>query len=135
MRVFYPEVRTVFEMGGESSKYIRLDPAPAHLGITDYQTSGDCAAGTGSFIDQQASRLLYSVEDVGAAACGASCAARVAGRCSVFAKTDMIHAQQKGYSADQILRGLCEAVARNFKSSIVKGARWFRLWHLSAEWR
>ena len=91
------------------------------LGILDYQSSTECAAGTGSFIDQQASRLLYEIEDVGAAACGASCAARVAGRCSVFAKTDMIHAQQKGYSADQILRGLCEAVARNFKSSIVKG--------------
>ena len=92
-----------------------------HLGIVDYQTSGECAAGTGSFIDQQATRLLYSVEEVGPAACGASCAARIAGRCSVFAKTDMIHAQQKGYTTEQILRGLCDAVARNFKSSIVKG--------------
>ena len=123
MRVFHPEVRTLFEMGGESSKYLRLDPS-AHagrLGIADYQTSGECAAGTGSFIDQQASRLLYSVEEVGPVACRASCAARIAGRCSVFAKTDMIHAQQRGYSTDQILRGLCDAVARNFKSSIVKG--------------
>ncbi|MBZ5564536.1 MAG: acyl-CoA dehydratase activase [Acidobacteriia bacterium] len=60
-------------------------------------------------------------EDVGNAACNATCAARVAGRCSVFAKSDMIHAQQKGYTTDQILRGLCDAVARNFKSSIVKG--------------
>ena len=119
----YPQVRTVFEMGGETSKYIRLGATDGadHLGILDYQSSTECAAGTGSFIDQQASRLLYEVEDVGAAARGASCAARVAGRCSVFAKTDMIHAQQKGYTADQILRGLCEAVARNFKSSIVKG--------------
>ena len=123
MRVFYPEVRTVFEMGGENSKYLRLEPGARskYLGIVDYSTSGDCAAGTGSFIDQQASRLLYNVEDVGPAACGASCAARVAGRCSVFAKSDMIHAQQKGYSTDQILRGLCDAVARNFKSAIVKG--------------
>ena len=39
----------------------------------------------------------------------------------MFAKTDMIHAQQKGYTTEQILRGLCDAVARNFKSSIVKG--------------
>ena len=92
-----------------------------HLGIVDYQTSGECAAGTGSFIDQQATRLLYSIEQVGPAACGASCAARIAGRCSVFAKTDMIHAQQKGYSTEQILRGLCDAVARNYKSSLVKG--------------
>ena len=119
----YPQVRTVFEMGGETSKYIRFKATGGadHLEIMDYQCSTECAAGTGSFIDQQASRLLYEVEDVGAAACGASCAARVAGRCSVFAKTDMIHAQQKGYTTDQILRGLCEAVARNFKSGIVKG--------------
>jgi predicted CoA-substrate-specific enzyme activase len=123
LRVFYPQVRTVFEMGGEASKYLRLDPniTGKHLGIVDYQTSGECAAGTGSFIDQQASRLLYSIEEVGAAACAASCAARIAGRCSVFAKTDMIHAQQKGYTTDQILRGLCDAVARNFRSSLVKG--------------
>ncbi len=123
VRTFDPAVRTIFEIGGESSKYLRLDPEAVgkHLGIVDYQTSGECAAGTGSFIDQQATRLLYSVEEVGAAACGASCAARIAGRCSVFAKTDMIHAQQKGYSTEQILRGLCDAVARNFKSSIVKG--------------
>jgi predicted CoA-substrate-specific enzyme activase len=123
MHALYPQVRTVFEMGGENLKYIRLGATDGsdHLGILDYQSSTECAAGTGSFIDQQASRLLYEVEDVGAAARGASCAARVAGRCSVFAKTDMIHAQQKGYTANQILRGLCEAVARNFKSSIVKG--------------
>ena len=123
VRIFNSEVRTIFEIGGESSKYLRLDPAAVgkHLGIVDYQTSGECAAGTGSFIDQQATRLLYGVEQVGAAACGASCAARIAGRCSVFAKTDMIHAQQKGYTTEQILRGLCDAVARNFKSSIVKG--------------
>ncbi len=123
LRTFYPQVRTVFEMGGEASKYLRLDPnvTGKHLGIVDYQTSGECAAGTGSFIDQQATRLLYSIEQVGPAACGASCAARIAGRCSVFAKTDMIHAQQKGYSTEQILRGLCDAVARNYKSSLVKG--------------
>ncbi|MBZ5721949.1 MAG: acyl-CoA dehydratase activase [Acidobacteriia bacterium] len=123
MHALHPQVRTVFEMGGETAKYIRLGATNGadHLGILDYQSSTECAAGTGSFIDQQASRLLYEVEDVGAAARGASGAARVAGRCSVFAKTDMIHAQQKGYPADQILRGLCEAVVRNFKSSIVKG--------------
>ena len=123
VRTFYPEVRTVFEMGGDASKFLRLEPSDHsnYLGIVDYQSSGDCAAGTGSFLDQQASRLRYAVEEVGPAACTASCSARVAGRCSVFAKTDMIHAQQKGYTTEQILRGLCEAVARNFKSSIVKG--------------
>ena len=113
----YPQVRTVFEIGGESSKYIRLDGG----NIVDYDRSGECAAGTGSFLDQQALRMQYSVEEVGCVVAGASCAARIAGRCSVFAKSDMIHAQQKGYSPAEILRGLCDAVARNFKSSIVKG--------------
>jgi len=113
----YPHVRTVFEIGGESSKYIRLEGAS----IVDYDRSGECAAGTGSFLDQQALRMRYSVEEVGELVCKAACAARIAGRCSVFAKSDMIHAQQKGYSPAEILRGLCDAVARNFKSSIVKG--------------
>ncbi|MBZ5618689.1 MAG: acyl-CoA dehydratase activase [Acidobacteriia bacterium] len=114
---FYPRARTVFEIGGESSKYIRLDGAR----ILDYDRSGECAAGTGSFLDQQALRMQYSVEEIGELVSKASCAARIAGRCSVFAKSDMIHAQQKGYSPAEILRGLCDAVARNFKSSIVKG--------------
>ncbi len=125
VQTLHPEIRTVFEMGGQTSKYMRLTPSAdlKSVGIIDYEASGECAAGTGSFVDQQASRLRYSIEDVGPAACRASSAARIAGRCSVFAKTDMIHAQQKGYTTEQILRGLCEAVARNFKSSIVKGRR------------
>jgi predicted CoA-substrate-specific enzyme activase len=120
---FYPDVRTVFEMGGETSKYLLLDSTngSTDLGIVDYESNGECAAGTGSFLDQQASRLQYQVEEVGEVVCGATCAAHIAGRCSVFAKSDMVHAQQKGYQTDQILKGLCEAVARNFKSSIVKG--------------
>lgn len=116
MGTLYPQVRTVFEIGGESSKYIHLENGS----ILDYDRSGECAAGTGSFLDQQALRMNHSVEEVGEVVQCASCSARVAGRCSVFAKSDMIHAQQKGYSPAEILRGLCDAVARNFKSAIVK---------------
>ena len=108
---YYPHIRTVFEIGGESSKYIRLEGS----NILDYDRSGECAAGTGSFLDQQALRMQYSVEEIGGIVCTAGCGARIAGRCSVFAKSDMIHAQQKGYSPAEILRGLCDAVARNFK--------------------
>ncbi len=65
---FHPQVRTVFEIGGESSKYIRLEPQSdtGQLGIVDYDRSGECAAGTGSFLDQQALRMSYSVEEIGA---------------------------------------------------------------------
>jgi len=119
----HPDVRTIFEMGGENAKAIRLEPGGngEAVRIKDYDTNGDCAAGTGSFIDQQANRMRLSVEEIGDRVALAATSARIAGRCSVFAKSDMIHAQQKGCSPEEILKGLCEAVARNFKSSINKG--------------
>ncbi len=121
--LLHPNVRTVFEMGGETSKYLRLEPDPVsgRLGILDYSTNGDCAAGTGAFLDQQASRLQYAVEDIGDIVAGADRAAQIAGRCSVFAKSDMIHAQQKGFTPPEVLRGLCNAVAANYRSAVVKG--------------
>jgi predicted CoA-substrate-specific enzyme activase len=112
---------TVFEMGGETSKYLYLSAGEdGSYGIVDYSTNGDCAAGTGSFIDQQAGRLQYAVEDIGEICLSAERAAQVAGRCSVFAKSDMIHAQQKGYNPAEVLRGLCNAVARNFRTAVVR---------------
>jgi predicted CoA-substrate-specific enzyme activase len=119
-----PDIDTVFEMGGENSKCILLDvDREAGLaGIRDYGTNGDCAAGTGSFLDQQANRLHLDIEEVGdLVTADESKAARIAGRCSVFAKSDMIHAQQKGAAPTQVLKGLCDAVARNFKATIAKG--------------
>jgi predicted CoA-substrate-specific enzyme activase len=123
LSALHPEAATVFEMGGETSKFIRLetDSDARRVGIGDYQTNGDCAAGTGSFMDQQASRLLYDIDDVGDVVLGAGKAASIAGRCSVFAKSDMIHAQQKGYQPPEVLRGLCDAVIRNFRGTITKG--------------
>ncbi len=115
------EAHTVFEMGGETSKYLRLNKeSDGTYAILDYSTNGDCAAGTGSFIDQQAGRLKYAVEEIGDICLSADRAAQVAGRCSVFAKSDMIHAQQKGYGPAEVLRGLCNAVARNFRTAVVR---------------
>jgi len=116
----HPEVRTIFEMGGETSKYILVDNDPhlKKLSIIDYGTNGDCAAGTGAFMDQQSSRLKYKIEDVGDIVIKAGKSAQIAGRCSVFAKSDMIHAQQRGYKPDEVLKGLCNAVSRNFKGVI-----------------
>jgi predicted CoA-substrate-specific enzyme activase len=123
VELLVPEALTLFEMGGENSKYILFerDEANGRLGIVDYQTNGDCAAGTGGFLDQQAGRLRFTVEEIGDIVLRTPRAAQIAGRCSVFAKSDMIHAQQKGFTPEEILKGLCDAVARNFKSAITKG--------------
>jgi predicted CoA-substrate-specific enzyme activase len=121
--LLYPQVRHIFDIGGEHSKLItiQVDQHSGESGIADYATNGDCAAGTGSFLDQQASRLRYAVEEVGTIASAAEMAAKIAGRCSVFAKSDMIHAQQRGAKPPEILKGLCEAVARNFRANVVRG--------------
>jgi len=118
----YPDVQTIFEMGGDNSKYIQIDidKETGTVGILDYEKNGECAAGTGSFMDQQANRLKFEIEVVGDIVMKAGQAANIAGRCSVFAKSDMIHAQQKGIQRPEILKGLCDAVVRNFKGTIVK---------------
>jgi predicted CoA-substrate-specific enzyme activase len=120
----YPDVRTVFELGGEKSKYLLLSRiTPDQTQILDYETNGECAAGTGSFFDQQVGRLKYSIEEVSRVVADVPRSASIAGRCSVFAKSDMIHAQQRGYTPPEVLKGLCEAVVRNYKGSITKGKK------------
>ena len=119
----HPEVRTVIEIGGEDSKLILLeeDPKTGRLRIRDFAMNTLCAAGTGSFLDQQASRLGVSIEkEWGEMAMRSVHVPRIAGRCSVFAKSDMIHLQQEGTPDYDIVAGLCFAMARNFKAVIGK---------------
>jgi predicted CoA-substrate-specific enzyme activase len=123
IRLLHPDVRTIFEMGGEHTRFIRIEQELEEVRIEDYGTNGECAAGTGLFFDQQARRLKFRVEDTGEAVLSAKRTAPIAGRCSVFAKSDMIHAQQRGYQPDEVLKGLCEAVSRSFKGSVTKGKR------------
>lgn len=113
---FHPEVRSIIEIGGEDSKLINV-----HGGIKDFASNTICAAGTGIFLDQQARRLCFDIENLGEVALRSKSPARIAGRCSVFAKSDMIHLQQIGTKPDDLIAGLCLALARNFKSVIAKG--------------
>jgi len=117
----YPEVRTIMDIGGEDSKLIHLEEEGGSVKIRDFSMNTLCAAGTGSFLDQQATRLGYRIEDLGEIAMQSENPPRIAGRCSVFAKSDMIHLQQIATPDKDILAGLCYALARNFKSSIGKG--------------
>jgi len=121
-----PDVRTVIEMGGEDSKLILVsrDRGTGKLLLDDLAMNSLCAAGTGSFLDQQASRLNLSIEDeFGELAIKSKHPPRIAGRCSVFAKSDMIHLQQIATPDYDIVAGLCYAVARNFKSAIAAGKK------------
>ncbi|HET6442504.1 MAG TPA: acyl-CoA dehydratase activase, partial [Phycisphaerae bacterium] len=122
----YPEVRSIIEIGGEDSKLILLeeDPKTGRLRVKDFAMNALCAAGTGSFLDQQASRLGVSIEsEWGEMALRSVHVPRLAGRCSVFAKSDMIHLQQEGTPDYDIVAGLCFAMARNFKAVIGKAKK------------
>ncbi|MEW6586684.1 MAG: BadF/BadG/BcrA/BcrD ATPase family protein, partial [Nitrospirota bacterium] len=114
-----PHVKTIIEMGGEDSKLILL--SEDGRSIQDFSMNSVCAAGTGSFLDQQAERLRLSIEEFSELALRSEKPPRIAGRCSVFAKSDMIHLQQIATPPEDIVAGLCFAVARNFKGCISRG--------------
>ncbi len=119
----YPEVRSIIEIGGEDSKFISIERKNEMHSISDFAMNTLCAAGTGSFLDQQASRLGLNIEEFSELGLSSNHPPRIAGRCSVFANTDMIHLQQEGTPAQDIVAGLCFALARNFKSVIAKGKK------------
>jgi len=118
-----PDLNTVIELGGEDSKLLILEQVnDRKIILKDFSMNTACAAGTGAFLDQQASRLGVNIENEFAElALQSENPPRIAGRCSVFAKSDMIHLQQIATPDYDIVAGLCYAVARNFKSSIAKG--------------
>ncbi|HYE12576.1 MAG TPA: acyl-CoA dehydratase activase [Patescibacteria group bacterium] len=111
------EVRTIIEIGGQDSKIIVIKNGI----VTDFAMNTVCAAGTGSFLDRQAERLEIPIEDFGDYALQAKTTVRIAGRCAVFAESDMIHKQQMGYNEGEIIRGLCEALVRNYLNNVGKG--------------
>jgi predicted CoA-substrate-specific enzyme activase len=119
----FPDARTVIEIGGEDSKLILLekDPKSGHSRLVDFEMNSICAAGTGSFLDQQARRIGVPIEkEFGEMSLRSVDPPRIAGRCSVFAKSDMIHQQQIATPLHDIVAGLCFALARNFRSNVAR---------------
>ncbi len=117
--LLHPEARGVIEVGGHQSKWIRLGP---DLRLESFAINEECAAGSGAFLEQQAGRLKMDVETLSLSALEADSAASIAGRCAVFAKSDMIHLQQKGTPMGEITFGLCMALARNFRATLLRGS-------------
>lgn len=115
----HPDVRTILEIGGQDSKIICVENGVA----VDYAMNTLCAAGTGAFLSSQAHRLGVAVEDFGEIAVNARQAAPVAARCTVFAESDLVHKLQVGYPREEIIAGLCKAVATNYLNNVAKGKK------------
>lgn len=115
----YPDVRTIFEIGGQDSKIILVENGV----VVDYAMNTLCAAGTGSFLSSQAARLGVAVEDFGPIALTSSNPTPIAARCTVFAESDLVHKAQIGHCKEDIIAGLCKAVVTNYLGNVCKGKR------------
>ncbi len=114
---YFPRGQTVIEIGGQDSKIIIIRDGI----VTDFGMNTVCAAGTGSFLDHQALRLNMSIEELSQRALESKNPVHIAGRCTVFAESDMIHKQQTGYRTEDILYGLCRALVRNYLNNVGLG--------------
>ena len=113
----FPDVRNIINVGGASVTLIRLDE---HGQFLDYTANSLCAAGTGSFLDQQAERMELTETDL-AEFDYTDEPPSIATRCSVFAKSDLIHRQQEGYSKPALWAGLCRGMTRTFLNTLLRG--------------
>ncbi len=116
-KTLHPEAGGILSVGGEKFKLISFDANGQYAGS---RSNTGCAAGTGSFLDQQAIRLNLSgisqLSEIAAANNGRI--PKIASRCAVFAKTDLIHAQQEGYGLAEISEGLCQGLAKNLVDTL-----------------
>ncbi len=114
---YTPQVQTIIEIGGQDSKIIIIRDGI----VTDFGMNTVCAAGTGSFLDHEAARLDMSIEEFSQRALDSNTSVRIAGRCTVFAESDMIHKQQVGHRIEDIVYGLCQALVRNYLNNVGLG--------------
>ena len=108
----------IIEIGAQSAKYI-TDFTDADKSRIKISMNSSCAAGTGAFLEEQASRLGLDLSIFGSLALEGADIPRIAGRCSVFAKTDITHHLQEGVPVSNILLGLIHAMVRNYRTAVM----------------
>ncbi|MBP3461046.1 MAG: 2-hydroxyglutaryl-CoA dehydratase [Bacilli bacterium] len=116
---FYPECKTILEIGGQDSKIILINNGI----ITDYAMNTLCAAGTGAFLSSQAKRLKIKIEDFGKLALKSNNPVKIAARCTVFAESDLVHKAQLGYKIEDIVAGLSKSIVLNYLNNVGKGKK------------
>ena len=112
-----PTIETIFEIGGQDSKYIR----GAHGNVADCNMNFVCAAGTGSFIEEQAGRLGFDVREIGDKVIGLS-TPHTSDRCTVFMEQDINKLLREGATREEGLAGVIYSIAKNYMNRVV-GAR------------
>lgn len=114
----FPKVKTIFEIGGQDSKLIYFSG-----NSINFEMNNVCAAGTGSFLDQQAARLGISIEDFCKLGLTTKESHKIASKCTVFAETDIIHAQQSGIPLNRVIRGIHKGLVDNYFMQLCRGKK------------
>ena len=115
-----PCVDTIFEIGGQDSKFISIDRGV----VVDFAMNEACAAGTGSFLEEQAERLGVQIKDEFARlALSSQSPARLGERCTVFMERDVYAALQRGAGIPDLTAGLAYSVALNYLNRVVRGRK------------
>ena len=118
-KTYFPDVRNIIDIGANSAHLIELNEA----GRFKFSACNSlCAAGTGSFLDEQMERLEFNYDSIKALKLVEE-PPRIASRCAVFAKTDLIHRQQEGYTREQVWSGLCRGMTQTCLTSLLKGKK------------
>ncbi|MEJ2716518.1 MAG: acyl-CoA dehydratase activase [Deltaproteobacteria bacterium] len=104
-------VDTVVEIGGQDSKWISLEAGK----LKDFEMNRVCAAGTGSFLMEQADRLGFSMgPEFSDAAFSSRTPADLGNRCTVFMESDLIHHQNNGATSGDLAAGVCVSIVHNY---------------------
>ena len=107
LKKYYPQTRTLIDIGGEDAKMIFLkDGRP-----TDLRMNGNCAGGTGAFIDQMAVLLDTTPEEMGHMAEKSTQLYPIASRCGVFCKTDIQNLMARNADKNDIAHSIFHAVS------------------------
>ncbi len=105
---WYPEVRTIIDIGGQDTKVIRLNP---HGRTADYRMNAKCAAGTGTFLESIATRLALPLAEINALALRSTGRLALNSYCTVFTTTEVLERIKEGQPPEDIAMGLFRAIA------------------------
>ena len=113
-------VDTIFEIGGQDSKFISIERGV----VVDFAMNEACAAGTGSFLEEQAEKLGISIKgEFATLALSAAAPTRLGERCTVFMERDVTGWLHKGETVPNLVAGLSYSIALNYLNRVVRGRK------------
>ena len=122
---FYPQTRCAIELGGQDAKMIffRANETPGALDVADMRMNGSCAGGTGAFIDQMATLLNITVDELDKLSLNAGRLYPIASRCGVFAKTDIQPLLNQGARKEDVAASIYQAVVNQTIAGLAQGRK------------